>query len=88
MIRGPFARGTTLVRVIRKTLAPFVAVPFFNAAEPCPDCIDGVLCVRAKISELSREHGCAACSINDPSAGSRAFPVINDNIYLLSMAVV
>src|SRR5262249_2391374 len=67
MIRGPFTRGTTLVRVIGKSFAPFVAVPFFNAAEPRPDCIDGVLGIRAKMSELSREHSRTACRINDPT---------------------
>ena len=88
MVRGPLTPGATTVRVIRKTFPPFVAVPFFNAAEPRPDGIDGVLAIWAKMSELSREHGRAACSINDPSTGSGAFPAINDNVYLLSMPVV
>src|SRR5436190_7867914 len=81
MIRGPFARGATMLRVVGKPFAPFVAVPLFNTAEPRPDRVDGMLRVRAKISELSREHGRAACSINDPAATSRAFPAIKNGTY-------
>src|SRR5262245_15318368 len=88
MICGPFARGSTLVRVIWKTLAPFVAVPLFNAAEPRPDSIDRVLGIRAKISELSREHCRAACSIDDPVASSRAFHALHNSVHRLSVPVI
>src|SRR5919109_1455807 len=33
VISCPFSRGATLIRVVGKTLAPFVAVPFLDAAE-------------------------------------------------------
>src|SRR5215467_7976110 len=61
MIRGPFACGATMVRIIAKPFAPFVTVPFFNVTESRPNRVDGMLRIRAKISELSREHGCATC---------------------------
>src|SRR5436190_6348603 len=88
MVRGPLASSSTRVRIIGKTFAPFVAVPFFNAAKPCPHRVDGVLGIRAKISELSREHRRAACSIDNPTASGRPFGSIDDSVYSLSMAAV
>ena len=73
MIRGPFTRGATTVRVIGKTFSPFVAVPLLYAAEPRPHSIDRVVGVGAKKSEFPREHGRAARCIDNPAATGRAF---------------
>src|SRR4029453_7800427 len=88
MVCGPLASGSTRVRVIGKTFAPFVAVPFFDAAKARPHRVDGVLGIRAKISELSREHGSAACSIDDPTAGSSALLTVDNGVHRLSITVI
>jgi len=38
-----------------------------------------MISVWVKMSELSREHGCAACRVDNPSATSRAFRAINNS---------
>src|SRR5262245_25033302 len=88
MVRGPFASRSARVRVIGKTFAPFVAVPFFDAAKPRPDRINWVFGIRSEIAELSCEYGSTTCSINDPTATSRALSIIDDSVYSLSMAAV
>src|SRR5262245_54350988 len=87
MICGPFAPSATMVRVFGKSFAPFVAVPFFNAAESRPDRVDGMLGVWAKMSEFSSEHGRASCSINGPTASSRALRAIDNCGHCLFLAV-
>src|SRR4029453_16241932 len=80
MVRGPLASSSTTVRVIGKTSAPFVAVPFFDAAKPRTDHIDGVFGIRSKISELSCEHRRASRSIDDPAATGCALGIIDDSV--------
>src|SRR5213078_3924804 len=88
MICGPFTRGSTLVRVIGKAFPPFVAVPLFDATEPRPHRVRRVLGIRAKMSELSREHRRAACSIDDPTARGHAFLGIENSVNSLSITIV
>src|SRR5262245_18539584 len=88
MVRGPLPSSSTTVRVIAKTFAPFVAVPFFDAAKPRPHRINWVFGIRAKIPELSCDHRRAARSIVDPAASSCALGIIDDSGYSLSIAAV
>src|SRR5215211_6006777 len=88
MVRGPLASSSATVRVIGKTFAPFVAVPFFDAAKPRPHRVDGVLGIWSKMSELSREHRRAASGIDDPTASGCALSIIDDSAYFLSVTAV
>src|SRR5262249_14335530 len=88
MVRGPLASSSTTVRVIGKTFAPFVAVPFFDAAKPCPHRINWVFGIWSKIPSLSCDHCRAARSIDNPTTTSYALNLINDSVYSLSLAVV
>src|SRR5262249_40692365 len=88
MVRGPLARSATIVRVIRKPLAPFVAVPFFDPPEPRPHRVDRVLCIRRKISELSGKHRGATGSIDNPTARGDPFAIIDNSVHGLSTAVI
>ena len=63
MVRGPFACGTTMVRVIGKSFAPFVAVPILHVGKAGPDGVDRVLGVLLEVSQLAREHRAAAAGI-------------------------
>ena len=88
MIRGPLARSATAIRILGKTFAPVVAVPLLNAAESRPDSVDGVLGVRTKISEFSRQHRSAPCSIDDPTRASGAFATIDRSADPLSIPII
>ena len=74
VICGPLTRGAATVRVIGKTLSPFITVPLLDAGESRPHRVDGVFRVRAKISELSRKHGSASRSIDQPTCVNGGFP--------------
>src|SRR6266571_7272824 len=67
MISSPFTGRATIISVIWKTFSPLVAVPLLHSAESRPDCVDGVLGVRTKMSEFPGEHGRAPCGIDDPT---------------------
>ena len=88
MICGPLTRGAAVISVIRKTFPPVIAVPLLDAAESCPDSVDGMLWVRPKMAELSGEHSRAACGIDDPAATCRAFAKIGNGANPLPIPVV
>ena len=76
VIRRPVSRRAAGVGVIRKTFAPFVAVPIFHAREARPDRVDRMLGVLPKVAELAREHRGPAAGIDDPASGNASLPSI------------
>src|SRR5215469_7697711 len=88
VIRGPFTRGTAIISIIGKTFSPFVTVPFLYAAEARPDCVNGVLGVRTKMSKFSREHGRAPRGIYDPVSTNGAFAAIKSGADILTGAII
>jgi len=77
-----------MIGVIREAFSPVIAVPLFNAAEACPDRVDGVFGVRTKMSQFPGEHGRAPGRIDDPTAGCRAFAAIDNCANPLTVPVV
>src|SRR5262249_45480838 len=88
MVRGPLASSSTTVRVIGKTFAPFVAVPFFDTAKPRPHRINWMFGILSEIPALSCDHRRAPRGIDDPAATSCALSIIHDGVHFLSMAAV
>jgi hypothetical protein len=88
MVRRPFARGATAIRVVGKTLSPFIAVPFLNTAESRPDSVDGVFGIRTKISQFSPERGSAPGSIDDPTRANGALAPNEGGANSLAISVV
>ena len=71
VVRRPRARRAAGIRVIRKPLAPIVAVPVFHAGEARPDRIDRMLRVLPEMPELAPEHRRASARIDDPARADR-----------------
>src|SRR6266566_4694425 len=88
VIGGPFTAGATTIGVVGETFSPFVAVPLLYAGESRPNCIDGMVVVRSKMSELTREHRGASCGIDNPTASSATFAMIDDGIHSLPLPVI
>ena len=88
MVRRPFACSATAIRVVGKTLPPFVAVPFFHSAESRPDSVDGMLDVGTKMSEFARQHRSASGCVDDPTRTNGAFVTIDGSADLLAIPVV
>src|SRR6266566_3418020 len=88
MIGGPFTTGATTIGIVGETFSPFVAVPLLYAGESRPDCIDGMVVVRSKMPELTREHRCAPSGIDNPTASSAKVATIDNGIHSLPLPVV
>src|SRR3954447_16613068 len=72
VVRRPLPTGTAGVCHHGKFFAKFTTVPFLHACETRPHCVDRMVEVRPKVSELPRNDGGATARIDDPTCANCA----------------